>query len=60
MSRSPRIPVPEGAPMGATYQPAHSAALDRFMDAVVRLTAVDPVTTEVVRLRCARHHDCHT
>ena len=40
-----------------------SALLDAFMEwqaAAVRLTAVDPVTTELVRLRCAQHHDCHT
>ena len=60
MNRSPRIPVPDGGSMGRVYQPAHGAALNRFQDAVVRLDAIDPVTTEVVRLRCARHHDCHT
>jgi len=27
---------------------------------VVQLALVDPVTTEMVRLRCAEHHDCHT
>jgi hypothetical protein len=35
-------------------------ALDAWQAAVVRLSALDPVTTELVRLRCARHHDCHT
>jgi hypothetical protein len=35
-------------------------ALASWQAAVVRLDAVDPVTTELVRLRCARHHDCHT
>jgi hypothetical protein len=35
-------------------------ALSEWQAAVVRLDAVDPVTTEVVRLRCASHHDCHT
>jgi AhpD family alkylhydroperoxidase len=29
-----------------------------FERAVVRLQGVDPVTTELVRLRCARTHDC--
>ena len=28
--------------------------------AAMRLDRVDPVTTELVRLRCARYHDCHT
>ncbi len=33
-------------------------ALRRYQDAVVRGRAVDAVTTELVRLRCARTHDC--
>lgn len=37
-----------------------SAALRDWQAAVVRLDAVDPITTELVRLRCANHHDCHT
>jgi hypothetical protein len=35
-------------------------ALDAWQAAVVRLSRLDPVTTELVRLRCARYHDCHT
>ena len=35
-------------------------ALGLWQAAVVRLHAVDPLTTELVRLRCASHHDCHT
>ena len=35
-------------------------ALNAWQAAVVRLEAVDPVTTELVRLRCARYHDCRT
>lgn len=34
------------------------AALERYQEAVVRGTALDPVITEMVRLRCARIHDC--
>lgn len=33
-------------------------ALDRYQEAVVRGTALDPVVTEMVRLRCARTHNC--
>ena len=33
-------------------------AMQDFERAVVRLQGVDPVTTELVRLRCARTHDC--
>ena len=28
--------------------------------AAMRLHALDPVTTELVRLHCARYHDCKT
>jgi len=34
------------------------AALDRYQEAVVRGTALDPVVAEMVRLRCARTHKC--
>ena len=34
--------------------------LMNFAAAAVSLDAVDPVTTELVRMRCANHHDCHT
>jgi alkylhydroperoxidase family enzyme len=34
------------------------AALDDYSAAVVRGRALDPVLTELVRLRCARTHDC--
>ncbi|MEZ5226158.1 MAG: hypothetical protein R2710_05650 [Acidimicrobiales bacterium] len=35
-------------------------ALADFAAAAVRNDAIDPVTTELVRLRCATYHDCHT
>jgi len=34
--------------------------LGAWQAAVVRMSALDPVTTELVRLRCARYHDCKT
>ena len=37
-----------------------TGALMTFAAAAVRNDAVDPVTTELVRLRCATYHDCHT
>lgn len=40
--------------------PALRAALMEYAAAAVRNDAVDPVTTELVRLRCATYHDCHT
>lgn len=36
----------------------HAAAA--IAAATVRLPDIDPVTTEIVRVRCADHHDCHT
>ena len=36
------------------------ASLGRFAAAVVRESSLDPVTTELVRLRCANYHDCGT
>jgi len=33
-------------------------AMLAFEKAVVRLNGLDPITTELVRLRCARIHDC--
>ncbi len=35
-------------------------ALAAWQAAVVLIDGVDPVTTELVRLRCAQYHDCHT
>jgi alkylhydroperoxidase family enzyme len=47
-------PVARAADGGAPLWPA----LESFMRAVARLDALDPVTTEVVRLRGARAHGC--
>ena len=53
-TRQRRIPQGVSAP-----RPLNSA-LGQWQAAVVRMTGVDPVTTELVRLRCASHHDCGT
>lgn len=37
---------------------AADASLDAYQAAVVRGSTLDPVTTELVRLRCARTHHC--
>ena len=49
----PRLP-------GATIAPALKAALGDWQQRVVALAAIDAVTTELVRLRAANHHECHT
>ena len=54
MNRQRRIPD------GVKATDAVRRALDEWQAAVVRLCGLDPVTTELVRLRCARYHDCHT
>src|SRR5262245_11210346 len=40
------------------YQPEMSLAHGDFYAAVGRLDGLDPVLLEVVRIRCARTHDC--
>lgn len=56
-SRDPRVPLgDDGRPAGRNGD--LMAAFSAYQDAVVRSTALDPVTTELVRLRCARQHDC--
>jgi len=47
-------------PAGTKADRGLAEAIERWQAAVVRLGALDPVTTELVRLRCAAHHDCHT
>jgi alkylhydroperoxidase family enzyme len=52
--RAPRPPVRPSADPGAALR----EALSSYQDAVVRGDALDPVLTELVRLRCARTHNC--
>jgi hypothetical protein len=54
MIRSVRLPA------GSRTDGDLHRALRQWQVEVVSLGAVDPTTTEMVRLRCARHHDCHT
>lgn len=42
----------------STELPSIRDSLKDYQDAVVRGTDLDPVTTELVRLRCARTHNC--
>ncbi len=45
---------------GTASHPALSGGLAALAASTVRLDQVDPVTTELVRMRCAHHHDCGT
>ena len=52
---SARIAAPTGS---ARYGTPLDHAMRDFERAVVRIGGVDAITTELVRLRCARVHDC--
>ncbi len=54
MTRSQRLT------RGTRLNPEMLGALIEWQAAAVRQDQVDPMTTELVRLRCANHHDCHT
>jgi len=45
---------------GTTAHPELRRGIGRIASSTVRLDTVDPVTTEIVRMRCAKHHDCGT
>ena len=58
MTRNIRIPLPPGGTSPAAYQPDMSSALGEWSAACNRLNVLDPILLEVVRIRCARTHDC--
>lgn len=61
----PRIPLPSdrltglGVPDTSQLSPAISAVRGRIFVETTRLKGVDPVTTELVRMRNARFQACH-
>lgn len=57
MSTATRI-APPTHENGPFYGTALDVAIDDFSAAAVRASAVDWLTTEIVRLRCASYHDC--
>jgi len=48
----PHLGPPVRKPLGVALEGLHAASM--------RLRSLDPPTTELVRLHCARHHDCKT
>ena len=58
VTRNRRIPLPDDGSHAAMYQPEMSMAHGDFYAAVGRLVVCDPVLLELVRIRCARTHDC--
>ncbi|MEP4146048.1 MAG: hypothetical protein ABJL54_02445 [Halioglobus sp.] len=53
----PRLPGDDLTP-GVSGDGPFDKAIAKFAASVVRARGVDPVTTELVRLRCAQIHDC--
>ena len=53
----PRL-APEALTAGVSGDGPFDGAIADFAAAVVRADSVDPLTTELVRLRCAQIHDC--
>lgn len=57
MTRALRVPCgSDGRPAGRDAELV--SLLAAYQDTVVRSRHLDPVTTELVRLRCARQHEC--
>lgn len=57
MTRAVRVPSgSDGRPVGRDRELV--GLLATYQDTVMRSIHLDPVTTELVRLRCARQHDC--
>ncbi|MFK7888821.1 MAG: carboxymuconolactone decarboxylase family protein [Gammaproteobacteria bacterium] len=54
---SPRLPTQDLTPGESAGGPLEQAIAE-FAAAAVRANAVDPLVTEIVRLRCAQYHDC--
>ncbi len=54
---SPRVATDEFTPGVSAGGPLETTIAD-FAAAAVRARAVDPLITELVRLRCAQYHDC--
>jgi hypothetical protein len=54
---NPRVATNELTPDVSTGGPLANAIAD-FAAAAVRADGIDPIITELVRLRCAQYHDC--
>jgi alkylhydroperoxidase family enzyme len=55
------LPVAQADPTGTWAEPGSETIrelVDQYAAAVMRTDQLDPVTTELVRLRCARTHHC--
>lgn len=55
--KTPRIPTDQLTPSISAGGPLETGIAE-FAAAAVRAEEVDPIITELVRLRCAQYHDC--
>lgn len=55
-SHAPRIAPPSGR--GPFYGTSLDVEIDELARVAMRAKRLDPIVTEVVRLRCAGYHDC--
>lgn len=58
ITRDDRLPRSADGSKHTSYQPDLAAALYHVQAAVMHECTLDPVTLELVRMRCARVHDC--
>lgn len=57
--RTVRLTLPaDGSVPGDVYDPELTRLVDEYQLAAMRERVLDPVTTELVRIRCARVHQC--
>jgi AhpD family alkylhydroperoxidase len=56
--RGPRLTLPADGSSHKTLRPALADALMHVQAAVIRDCVLDPVTMELIRIRCAHVHDC--
>lgn len=54
----PRIAPPSGGGKGMFYDTPLDFEIEELARVAMRATQLDPLLTEVVRLRCAEYHDC--
>jgi alkylhydroperoxidase family enzyme len=54
------VSTSERLPAGARADDQLRAAMGAWQHHALALDSIDTVTTELVRLRAAQHHDCHT
>lgn len=57
-THQPRISPPAGGGQGMFFDTPLDFEIEEFARVAMRALELDPLVTEVVRLRCAEYHDC--